>query len=74
LTAAATAFQSSDSSLCSVNYTFPPSGNGLSIAPVQLATLTKQLTHIFLNLLMHPKLQWPTIDAWAPFPLPQFVS
>jgi len=39
-------------------------GNGLSIAPVQLTTLTKQLTHIFLNLLiMHPKLQRPSMDA-----------
>ena len=41
--------QSSDSSLCSVNYTFPltMNGNGLSTAPVQLKTLTKQLTHFF---------------------------
>jgi len=42
-----------------------PSGN----ASVQLATLTK-LTHIFLNFLMRPKLQRPTMDAWAPFPRP----
>ena len=61
LTAAATAFQSSDSSLCSVNYTFPV--ETASIAPVQLATLTKQLTHIFST-------QRPTMDAWAPFPRP----
>jgi len=39
-------------------------GNGLSIAPIQLTTLTKQLTHIFLNLLiMHPKLQRPIMDV-----------
>ena len=67
LTATATAFQSSGSSLfCQLHI---PSGNA-SIAPVQLATLAKQLTHIFLNLLMHPKLQRPTMDAWAPVPRP----
>ena len=53
LTAAATAFQSLDSSLCSVNYTFPVEMAQLSIAPVQLATLTKQLTHIIFSQLVN---------------------
>ena len=40
----------------------------MSLPPVQLVTLTKQLTkNIFLNLLMHPKLQRSTMDAWAHF-------
>jgi len=55
LIAATTAFQSSDSSLCSVNYTFPVEiiRNGLSIAPIQLATLTKQLTNILFSQLVN---------------------
>jgi len=45
------------------------SGNGLTIARVKLATLTQQMAHISLNLLMHPKLQRPTMDARAAFPV-----